>query len=62
MIFMVAADHYKPVKVVFEGSSVAVEWDPKETTDKTYRIGVQMRIGVAAIVGSYAGYITLPTT
>lgn len=60
LIIMVAADAYKPVKVVFEGSSVAVEWDPKETTDKTYRIGVQMRIGVAAIVGSYAGYITLP--
>ena len=55
MIFMVAADHYKPVKVVFEGSSVAVEWDPKETTDKTYRIGVQMRIGGV-------GYLTLPTT
>ena len=59
-IIMVAADSYKPVKVVFEGNSVSVEWDPTHTTDKTYRIGIQMRIGVAAIVGSAVGVITLP--
>lgn len=60
LIIMVAADAYKPVKVVFEGSSVSVEWVPEQTTDKTYRISVQMRIGVAAIVGSVCGVITLP--
>lgn len=60
VIIMVAADAYKPVKVVFEGNSVSVEWDPNYTTDKTYRVNIQMRIGVAAIVGSVAGFITLP--
>lgn len=60
MIIMVAANAYKPIKVVFEGNSVSVEWMPDKTVDKTYRVRVQMRIGVAAIVGSVAGVIRLP--
>lgn len=59
MIFLVATDQYKPVKVVYEGDSVVVETDAVRTTDKTYCIGVQMKIGVAAVVGSKFGTITL---
>lgn len=60
VIFMVAADQYRPIKVVVEGDSVAVEWIPTETTDKTYRVRVQARVGVAGLVGSKYAAITLP--
>ena len=59
VIFVVAADMYKPVKIVFEGDSVTVDWIPEETTDKTYAVRIQMKIGVSAIVGSKFGTITL---
>lgn len=59
-VFMIAADQYRPIKVVMEGDSVAVEWVPNETTDKTYRVRVQMRIGVAAIIGSRYAEFQLP--
>lgn len=58
-VYLVAADQYKPVKVVYEGMSVVVEMDKDQTTDKTYRIWVTMRVGVAAVVGSKFGVITL---
>lgn len=60
-IYMIAADQYKPIKVIMEGDSVAVEWIPTETTDKTYRVRVQMRIGVASVLGSRYAEITLPS-
>lgn len=60
-IYMIAADQYKPLKVIMEGDSVAVEWIPTETTDKTYRVRVQMRIGLSAIIGSMFAEITLPS-
>ena len=59
VIFVVAADMYKPVKIVFEGDSVVVDWIPEETTDKTYAIRIQTKLGVAAICGSKFGTITL---
>ena len=59
IIYMVASDAYRPVKIVFEGDSVTVERIPEQTTDKTYVIGIQMRIGVAVVIGSKFGTITL---
>lgn len=58
-IYMVAADAYRPVKIVFEGTSMTVERIPEETTDKRYGIRIQMRVGVSAIVGSKFGRIDL---
>lgn len=58
-IYLVAADAYKPVKIVFEGTSMTVERIPEETTDKRYGIRIQMRVGVSAIVGSKFGRIDL---
>ena len=59
IIYMVASDSYRPVKIVFEGDSVTVDKIPEETTDKTYWISIQMRIGVAIVIGSKFGTITL---
>ena len=58
-IYMVAADAYRPIKIVFEGNSMTVERIPEETTDKRYGIRIQMRVGVSAIVGSKFGRIDL---
>ena len=58
-IYLVAADAYKPVKIVFEGTSMTVERIPEETTDKRYGIRIQMRVGISAIVGSKFGCIKL---
>ena len=58
-IYLVAADAYRPVKIVFEGNSMTVERIPEETTDKRYGIRIQMRVGVSAIVGSKFGRIDL---
>lgn len=60
-IFMIAADAYKPVKVVFEGDSITVTGDPNQegNADRTYNISVTMRLGVSAIVGSKFGIIDL---
>ena len=57
-LYFIASD-YKPVKVVYEGNSVVIEEDPMNTTDKTYGITVTYRVGVAAVVGSKIGVITL---
>lgn len=59
VIFVVAADMYKPVKIVFEGDSVTVQWDSTYQSDKAYAVRIQMKIGVSAIVGSKFGTITL---
>ena len=58
-IYFVPTDSYKPVKVVYEGNSVVVETDPNHTTDRTYGITVTYRVGVAGIIGSKIGVITL---
>lgn len=57
-LYFIASD-YKPVKVVYEGNSVVIEEDPINTTDKFYGITVTYRVGVAGIVGSKIGVITL---
>lgn len=54
-IYMVAADAYKPVKVVFEGNDVVIEEEPTKTPDRTYGFKVEMRLGISAIVGSVFG-------
>lgn len=59
VIYMVASEANRPVKIVFEGDSVTVEKIPEQTTDKTYWIRVQIKLGVAVVLGSKHGTITL---
>lgn len=59
IIYMVASEAYRPVKIVFEGDSVTVEKIPEQTTDKTYWIRVQIKLGVGVVIGSKHGTITL---
>lgn len=59
VIYMVASDANKPIKVVFEGDSVVVERIPEETTDKTYWVRIQMKLGIGVILGSKIGTINL---
>ena len=49
----------KPVKIVYEGDQTVVERDPDYTPDRTYRIRIQLRVGVAAIVGSKFATLSL---
>ena len=42
----------KPIKLVYEGDNILIERDPTRTPDKTYRVRIQERVGVAAVVGS----------
>lgn len=42
----------KPIKLVYEGNDVLVEREATRTPDKTYRVRIQERIGVAAVIGS----------
>lgn len=58
-IYMLPVGHDHPVKVVYEGNSVVIEENPERTTDKRYAITVQYRVGIAAVVGSKFGIITL---
>lgn len=59
VIYMIASDSHKPIKIVFEGDSVVVERIPEETTDKTYTIRIQMKLGIGIILGSKIGTINL---
>lgn len=59
IIYFVAADTYKPCKIVFEGNSSIVERDPDHAPDRTYNIRIQEHVGAAAIVGSKFGTLTL---
>ena len=59
VIYFIAADQNAPVKIVYEGDSSVVERDPDYTPDRTYRIRIQIRVGVAAVVGSKFGTMTL---
>jgi len=58
-IYFIAADSYRPVKVVFEGDSVTIENIPEETNDRTYGISIKMKVGISAIVGSKFGTLTI---
>lgn len=59
IIYMVPVGGAKPVKILFEGNEVSVSFNPDETSDKRYGISVEMRVGVAAIVGPKYGTINL---
>ena len=52
MIYFLPVYGDKPVKLVYEGDNILVERDAHQTPDKTYRVRIQERVGVAAIVGS----------
>ena len=58
-IYMVPVAGDRPVKIVFEGNEVTVEYEPKATSDTRYGITVTMRVGIAAICGAKYGTITL---
>lgn len=60
IIYMVPVGGARPVKIVFEGNEVSVSFNPDETSDRRYGISVEMRVGVAAIVGPKFGSIILP--
>lgn len=49
----------KPVKVVYEGNTLYAERMPDHTPDRTYRVRIRFSIGVAAIVGSKFGTLTI---
>lgn len=57
MIFMIAMGSYKPVKLVFEGSTVTVEHDGVHRADNVYDMTIDMRIGVDVIAGSKFGVL-----
>jgi len=59
IIYMMPLGMNKPIKVVYEGNSVSVEKDPMFAADHCYRITVDMRIGMDAVVGSKFGAIQL---
>ena len=56
-IYMIALGGYKPVHVVFEGDTVQVNEDGVNSTDNTYAMTIDVRIGVDVIVGSKFGAI-----
>ena len=58
-IYIVPVGGAKPVKILFEGNEVSVSFNPDETSDRRYGISVEMRVGVAAIVGPKYGTIQL---
>lgn len=52
MIYFLPVYGDKPVKLVYEGDNILVEREYTHTPDKTYRVRIQERVGVAAVVGS----------
>lgn len=58
-IYMLPVYGDKPIKIVYEGDQTVVEKAPDYTPDRTYRIRIQMRVGVAAVVGSKFATLTL---
>ena len=58
-IYMIPVAGDRPVKIVFEGNEVVVEYDPQHTSDTRYGLTVTMRVGIAAICGSKYGTINL---
>jgi len=59
VLYFIAMGQYKPIKVLFEGQNVTVETIPTQTADKTMGLSITMRLGVASVVGSKFGAITL---
>lgn len=55
VLYFIPMNWYKPIKVVFEGSTISVETDPTRTVDKTGGLTITSRFGVASAVGSKFG-------
>jgi len=58
-IYFIPVAGDRPVKIVFEGQEVSVEYDPQNSGDKRYGIVVEMRVGIAAVCGAKYGCISL---
>lgn len=52
LIYFLPVAGNAPVHIVYEGDSVVVDREPTHTSDLTYRVRIQERVGVAAVVGS----------
>lgn len=59
ILYFIAMDSYRPIKVVFEGANVTVETVPTETPDKTGGLAITMRLGTTVAVGSKFGALTI---
>jgi hypothetical protein len=59
VLYFIAVDGYRPIKVVFEGANVTVETVPTETPDKTGGLAITMRMGTTVAVGSKFGALTI---
>lgn len=59
-IYLIPVGGTKPIKVVFEGQEVSVEFNPDKTADRKYGISIEIRVGISAVCGSKYGTITLP--
>lgn len=59
LIYFVPVAGDKPVKILFEGNEVTVEFNAKETSDSRMGIDVTMRVGISAICGAKFGTIQL---
>lgn len=59
LIYMVPVAGDRPVKIVFEGNEVSVEFNPAESSDSRYGLSVTMRAGVSAVCGAKFGTIAL---
>lgn len=60
IIYMIPVAGQRPVKILFEGDEVAVTFNAEQTSDRSYGISIEMRIGVEAVCGPKYGTITLP--
>lgn len=58
-IYLIAANSYKCLKIVQEGTDVSLTDLPEYTSDRTYTFSVKLRIGIKAILGSKHGVINL---
>lgn len=58
-LWFFALGGYKPVKLVFEGSALAIADEATKTADKTQMLSIQQRFGAKLIVGSRYGQMTV---
>ena len=59
VMYMIPAAGDKPVKIVFEGNEVSVNFVPENCSDSRLGLSVEMRYGVSTICGSKYGTIKL---
>ena len=58
-IYLVPVAGEKPVKILFEGDQIAVNYDPEHTSDVRYGISVEMRVGIGSVIGPKFGVVNL---